>query len=179
MNKYDFKSAYRRVHNDPEAIAHGIVTLGDLCEENMALASLRLTFGGKPCPSIFSDISEATCDLANAIARISPWDINDDIPIHAHILEDPIYLDKNIPFAPALPLLVDPSVDEFGGSEVFIDDLFSASLAFSTDHINRGKFAPLLAIETLSRPSHPKEPLPRDDMLPLIRPKLRAHPLNF
>jgi len=28
---------------------------------SIALASLRLTFGGKPCPSIVSEISEATC----------------------------------------------------------------------------------------------------------------------
>jgi len=167
LNKFDFKSACRRVHNDPDAIAHGMVTPGDLCGENIALASLRLTFGGKPCPSIFSEISEATCDLANAIARITPWDIRNDTPTHATILQDPIYLENNIPLAPDLPLLVDPCVDEHGGSEVFIDDIFLAFLDLSQDHINRGQFSPLLAIETLSRPPHKQEPLPRDDMLAL------------
>ena len=167
LNKFDFKSAYRRVQNDPEAITHGMVTLGDLCGENIALASLRLTFGGKPCPSIFSEISEATCDLANAIARIAPWDIRNDIPTHASILQDPIFLENDIPLAPALPLLVDPCVDEYGGSEVFIDDIFSAFLDLSQDHIDRGQFSPLLAIETLSRPSHEHKPLPRDDLLAL------------
>jgi len=155
LNKFDFKSACRRVQNDPEAIAHGMVTLGDLCGENIALASLRLTFGGKPCPSTFSELSEATCDLANAIARIAPWDIRNDIPTHASILQDPIFLENDIPLAPALPLLVDPCVDKHGGSEVFIDDTFSAFLDLSQDHIDRGQFSPLLAIETLSRPSHP------------------------
>ena len=165
LNKFDFKSAYRRVHNDPHAIAHGMVTLGDLCGENLALASLRLTFGGKPCPSIFSDISEATCDLANAIARISPWNISQDVPSHANLLKDPIYLPNESPFSSALPMLVDPCIDEYGGSEVFIDDIFSAFLDLSPEHIDRGKFAPLIAIESISRPSHAKEPLPRDDML--------------
>jgi len=131
LNKFDFKSAYRRIHNDPDAIAHGMVTLGDLCGKNIALASLRLTFGGKPCPSIFSEISEATCDLANAIARIAPWHIRNDIPTHATVLQDPIYLGNDIPFTPALPLLVDPCVDEHGGSEVFIDDMLSAFLDLS------------------------------------------------
>ena len=120
MTKFDFKSAYRRVHNDGAAIAHGIVTLYDLGKENLALASVRLTFGGKPCPSIFSDISEATCDLSNAIARLSPWNPRDDSPQHLNLLGDPIFEKDEIPFAPALPLLVDPCIDEFGGSEVFM-----------------------------------------------------------
>jgi len=137
-----------------------MVTLGDLCGKNIALASLRLTLGGKPCPSVFSEMSEATCDLANAIARIAPWDIRNDIPTHATVLQDPICLGNNIPFAPALPLLVDPCVDEHGGREAFIDDVFSAFLDLSQDHIDRGQFSPLFAIETLSRPPHKQEPLP-------------------
>jgi len=135
LNKFDFKSACRRIHNDPDAIAHGMVTLGDLCGENIALASLRLAFGGKPCPSVFGEMSEATCDLANATARISPWDTRNDIPTHAPVLQDPIFLGNDIPFAPALPLLVDPCVDECGGSEVFVDDVFSAFLDLSQVHM--------------------------------------------
>jgi len=39
LNKFDFKSACRRVYIDLDAIAHEMVTLGDLCGENIALAS--------------------------------------------------------------------------------------------------------------------------------------------
>jgi len=93
--------------------------------------------------------------------------MRNDIPTHATILQDPICLGNDIPFAPALPLLVDPCVDEHGGSEVFVNDVFSAFLDLSQDHMDRGQFSPLLAIETLSRPLHKQEPLPRDDMLAL------------
>ena len=110
LSKLDFKPAYRRVHNDPDAIAHGFVTLGDLGRENVSLASLRLTFGGKPCPSIFSDISEATCDLANAISRIFPWNITDDTPSHADILQDPIYLKNDNLLPKQLPCSWTPAL---------------------------------------------------------------------
>jgi len=98
-------------------------------------------------------------DKATRLWRMDQW--------FASVLQVPICLGNDIPFVPALPLMVDPCVDEHGGSEVFVDDMFSAFLDLSQDHTNRRHFSPLLAIETLSRPPHEQEPLSRDDMLAL------------
>lgn len=169
LSKYDFKSAYRRVHNDPETIAQGIVTVGDLCDQALALASLRLTFGGKPCPTIFSDISEATCDLANAITRLHPWDPSEDIPPHLDLLTLPSQTLPTTPLAPALPLIVQPTVDDHSYHECFIDDIFQSCLALSPSHIKRANQSALLAIDAISRPLHSQEPVPRDPMVAIAK----------
>ena len=70
LSKFDFKSAYRRVHAAAETVLQSVVTTKGLGGDELALASLRLTFGGSPCPSLFSDISEPTTDLANAISSL-------------------------------------------------------------------------------------------------------------
>jgi hypothetical protein len=46
-------------------------------------------------------------------------------------------------------------MSEFGVIDEFIDDI-------SEEHFQRGRHAALLAINVLSRPTHPDDPLPRD-----------------
>jgi hypothetical protein len=62
-------------------------------------------------------------------------------------------------------MMVDTETDEFGASEVFLDDLLSAFPDLSEDHVERCSLAPLLALDTVSRPVQADEPLPRDAML--------------
>ena len=40
----------------------------------MAIIMLRLPFGGDPCPSKWSVISESTCNFTNAILHDDEWD---------------------------------------------------------------------------------------------------------
>ena len=69
MTKGNFKSAYRRIHLPaPTAVkactfVHGIL-----------LVALRMTVGGSPNPSLWSDVSEVVTDLANDLVRRSDWD---------------------------------------------------------------------------------------------------------
>jgi len=58
LSKFDFKSAYRRVHFRAELALQSCITTKGLGGLDLALVSLRTTFGGSPCPSIFSEISE-------------------------------------------------------------------------------------------------------------------------
>jgi hypothetical protein len=58
LSKFDFKSAYRRVHFKAESALQSCITTKGLGGLDLALVSLRTTFGGSPCPSIFSKISE-------------------------------------------------------------------------------------------------------------------------
>ena len=62
-------------------------------------------------------------------------------------------------------MMVDTETEEFGASEVFLDDLLSAFPDLSEDHVERFSLAPLLAIDTVSRPVQADEPLPWDAML--------------
>jgi len=67
--KSDFKAAYRRVslHGD---IAEKCAIMYD----EFALPSLRLTFGGSPCPNEFCIYSELSIDLANDLLHTPNWD---------------------------------------------------------------------------------------------------------
>ena len=67
LSKLDFKSAFRRLNVNAQAALQSIVTTTGLSEDPIALASLRVTFGGRPSPSLFSDVSESVTDLANAL----------------------------------------------------------------------------------------------------------------
>jgi hypothetical protein len=55
------------------SVLQSVVTTIGLEDNPIVLASLRLTFGGSPCPSIFSKFSETTTNLANEIMRCPDW----------------------------------------------------------------------------------------------------------
>ena len=68
ITKVDCNSAYRRVHLQAEtALKVCTVITGTL------LVALRLTFGGAPNPSQWSDVSETAVDLANNLVRRDDW----------------------------------------------------------------------------------------------------------
>jgi hypothetical protein len=67
--KGNFKSAYRQIHlQAPTAVK------ACTCIDGILLVALRLTFGGLPNPSLWSDVSEVVTDLANDLVRRSDWD---------------------------------------------------------------------------------------------------------
>ena len=72
-----------------------------LQEEPIALASLCMTFGGAPCPSFWSKISEPVTDLANALIHCPQWDPKMLRSQHHDVIGDIKYLAKDVPFAPA------------------------------------------------------------------------------
>jgi hypothetical protein len=69
ITKVDCKSAYRRVHLQAKTAVKS-----STCTAGMLLVTLRMTFGGAPNPSQWSDVSEVIADLANYLARRSDWD---------------------------------------------------------------------------------------------------------
>jgi hypothetical protein len=69
LQKVDFKSAYRRMHLSAGMAAKCVTVVRDL-----AYVSLRLPFGGRPCPSLWSNFLETITDLSNAIANDKSWD---------------------------------------------------------------------------------------------------------
>ena len=163
--KLDYKSAFRRLHLHALAALQSTVTTLGLAEEPVALASLRVTFGGRPSPSLFSEISEPIADLANAIARCPLWKPGELRPSHSNLLGETKWENATVPLAPARKLIVDPNIDAYGLTDVFIDDIITVFPALSQEHVERCSQAALLALDAASRPVLPDEPLPRDHML--------------
>jgi hypothetical protein len=105
--KSDLKAAYRRVH------LHG--DTAEKCSimyKEFGLPSLRLTFGGSPCPNEFCIISELCTDLANDILHCPNWDPKTLKSPHSHILLEPIFLDDSIPFGQVMELDVEMPSDD-------------------------------------------------------------------
>ena len=163
--KLDYKSAFRRLHLQAQAALQSTVTTLGLSDDPIALASLRVTFGGRPSPSLFAEISEPIADLANAIARCALWDPGELRPAHSNLIGATKWEHANVPLAPARKLIVDPQIDACGLVDVFIDDIISVFPALSERHVQKCSQAALLALDAASRPVLPNEPLPRDPML--------------
>jgi hypothetical protein len=92
--KLDSKSAYRRAHLIGQTSLESIIQVNGLL-----VTFLCMLFGGKPCPSQLSDISEMACDLTNALiqdATCPPSSLRYDL---SDLLSDPERIDDPIPFS--------------------------------------------------------------------------------
>jgi hypothetical protein len=133
--KIDYKSAYRRgiLH-----FATALKTATQLPDKAAALITLRLTFGGAPCPFQWGVISESICDLANELVQCNDWDPAD---LHALVQKDippPQFLDDDIPFAEGRELIVDILVDPRGKADVYIDDTTGLTVDILVQRTSRG-----------------------------------------
>lgn len=175
--KYDLKAAYRRIHFDWESARRSIVTLRGLKtptetgnhstdSEQLALMSLRMTFGGSPHPSEFSALSECIADISNTLLQTDDWNPDELYsPYNALLDQEPRLEEAEIPFAPARTLLVDPQLADGGAADVYIDDIFNVFPLLSDQHWKRGRNAALLAIDCMGRPTRVDDPLPRDPLI--------------
>ena len=73
------------------------------CHDDIAYISLRLNFGGSPCPPLWCSMLEIITDLANDILVSANWDTSRTHSPHRAQIPKPNILDNNIPFAKALP----------------------------------------------------------------------------
>ena len=160
--KDDIKSAYRRMHLSWDT---AIKTVTQIPQLLLALMMLRLSFGGAPGPFEFSVASELLCDLIIAIMHNKDWNPYELHGKNQHLVPPPELLDDSIPFAKGLELIVDIPIDPIGTTDVYIDDLVSLTVDVKgTDNLVRCDRAPLLGIDTLSRPLDLNEPMPRETM---------------
>jgi hypothetical protein len=159
--KSDIKAAYRRVtlHGDTAEKC-------TIMYKDFGLTSLRLTFGGSPCPNEFCIASELCTDLANDLLHCPHWDPSKLFSPHAEKVLPPQYLKENIPFATAKDIDVDIPPDDWGKVDDFIDDGIVVVPDIGDNKI-RAIQAMLLAIHILFRPTDPQEKITREDCLSL------------
>jgi hypothetical protein len=169
QTKVDVKSAYRRLHNAIATAVAAMVLVGAYL-----LVALRLTFGGSPNPSRWSDVSEIACDLANDLGHNPGWDPTVHFSPHSDKLpSEPILEPPSVPFAIAVPLSVDLPVDDEPKTEVYIDDLFNC---FLLRHLVKGGRILPFVLHLLGRPTHPGDAITRDDILSISKFLAEATP---
>jgi hypothetical protein len=163
LAKTDLKGAYRRITLHGDTAARCIITLGDI-----SLLSLRLTFGGSPCPNEFCVVSEIIADLANDILHSPDWDPK--ITHSPHTISLPLEKESasDAPFQPGKELDVQVPLDIQGKVEIYIDDGITAILDINNNKL-RGSNAMALAIHTICRPISVNELVQRDDCLSLSK----------
>ena len=62
---------------------------------DLLLVALRMTFGGAPNPSQWSDVSDVITDLANDLVRRSDWDPEVFHSPHQHLLDSDEAVDND------------------------------------------------------------------------------------
>jgi hypothetical protein len=161
--KSDFKSAYRRVSLHGNTAAQCSIMYKDF-----ALPSLRLTFGGSPCPNEFCAFSELCTDLANDLLHAPDWDPRTTSSPHSILLKSPLLLDDSVEFAQAKALDVELPDDDWGRVDDFIDDGI-VIVPDLKENRNRAVQSLLLAIHIICRPLDSNEHIAREDCLSLSK----------
>jgi len=172
LTKVDWKSAYRRLHLHVDTAAQSMVSI-----DGMLLMALRMTFGGAPNPSQWSDITEPACDLANDLCRRPDWSPAEFQSPHHKLLQKAVdndrALDQSTPFQPAKNVIHPHLFDIFPSFDNYIDDQFGAFLA---RHAKKGTAVLPFVIYLLGRPPDTRNFLPRDDLLSLSKFFAEASP---
>ena len=166
-SKIDYKSAYRRCHLNAKT---AIQTCTQLPEDNLALVTLRLTFGGAPCPFEWGVFSETICDLSQTIMQCEEWNPTElQSPLGKSV--PPVkYLQDEIPFAKGRALIVDIPVNPKGNTDVYIDDTIALTVDMEgSDNVQRLEQGTLLAVHAASRELHPNEPIARKEMAAMAK----------
>jgi hypothetical protein len=164
--KVDFKSAYRRCHVNAATALQSCTQLLVNGEEELLLMSLRLTFGGKACPSEWSVLAEPQGDLSNALLHDDNWDPAALASPSQHRVPAPNRdAEMHRPFGVGRELIVDIPINHRGIYDLYLDDVIGLTLDMpGTNNLERSAGAHLLAIAATARPSHDNEPIPRETM---------------
>jgi hypothetical protein len=120
LTKVDCKSSYRRINLQATTAVKSCT-----CIAGMLLMALRMTFGGKPNPSQWSDVSEVIADLRD-------WDATVWRAPQQYLLETDRAVDNNKvfirpaePMKPTYPLSTNTSYrDGHPAYDCYLDDLF-------------------------------------------------------
>ena len=161
ISKFDWSSAYRRVHGDGDVAARNI-TIDP--SNSFAHLNLRLTFGASANPAEFSIVSEIGTDFCNDLADFDEW--QPDLcqsPLQEGI-GGPKYLPEEVPLVAACELAVSVPPRPHGFHDSYLDDMIQVFLA-TNPHLGRCPSIVPLVVHLMTRPVAKDEPITRKDML--------------
>ena len=159
IGKYDFKAAYKRLTLWGHSAAACSTVIDDI-----GLISLRLTFGGSPCPFKWCPMAEIITDLANDLLDCDDWDVAEIHSPHFNSIPEPKILPDSIPFGTALTADVYVHPKLYGKVDGHIDDLIPVALHHNNNALRAANAVPL-AMHILGRPVSNAEPVPRDELI--------------
>jgi hypothetical protein len=152
--KFDIDSAYHRCHLSSSTASESMTIYGDLL-----LITLRLTFGGSPCPPLWGLISETMINVCNSLIINKLWDHEKLFDLISGQLNEIISLRDATHFHPAKELSVKLPQSDIGLADIYIDDSIGVApdVASNPTRVNR---AIALAINPLARPLEENDPIP-------------------
>lgn len=130
----------------------------------LLLVALRMTFGGAPCPSIWSVISETITDIVNSLLQNDFWNHNNLYDPISDELDTPLALPASVPFHQVKELSVSIAPNDKGKIDIYIDDSIGIAPDIANAPVRVTRAIPL-AIRTLSRTNSELEVIPRRDII--------------
>ena len=166
IRKEDAKSAYRRMHLHVDTVLKTGVQI-EMENTKYLLLSLRLPFGGSPCPSEFCLLSDLLTDTINDLMSCEDWEPSE---LHSNYLlkiPKPTSLPEAVPFAQAKDVSVSIEEGDICKSDVFIDDIITMGVDVA-DNLKRIMAAPCTVMHAFTHsvdgPSHiPRQNFIADD----------------
>ena len=128
------------------------------------LVSLRMPFGGSPCPSEFAIVADIMADTINDLLTDTNWDHTKIYSDKFHTIPEPVPLSDDIPYAPAREMSIHIPLEKHGKSDVYVDDLITITHD-QGDNLDRITKAPITVIDAISDNHYTCGYIPRDDMV--------------
>ena len=174
LSKFDWASAYRRIHGDGEVAARNIT----IDPSNLfAHLNLRLTFGASANPAEFSVVSEIGTDLCNDLADLQEWTPDCCVSPLQSGIGPPQFLSEDIPIAQAQELAVMVPPHPHGFHDCYLDDMIQLFLA-TEENIHRCPCIVPLIVHLMTRPLADDEPITRKAMLEDDKLKAEGAPVE-
>jgi hypothetical protein len=163
LRKEDFKSAYRHMHLNAKTAFQTSVRV-KLKGKYYILVSLRLPFGGSPCPSDFCLISDVITDTINDLLACKEWDLRKVKSDYVQKIPDPRPLPEEIPFGEARELSVSLQDQPCAKADCFVDDIMSVTVD-KGDNLLRLATAPCMVIHAIGHSATGSTHLKRQDLI--------------
>ena len=163
IRKEDVKSAYRRMHMHANTAVKTAVQM-KIHNIVLLLISLRLPFGGSPCPSEFCLFSDMITDAINDLLADTSWN---PAKLHSEYIKyipPPNPLPPHIPFAEAKELSVKIEEGDICKADVFVDDIITIGVDVK-DHLQRIIAAPCTVMHSVAHNSSTSTSIPRHDLI--------------
>ena len=163
IRKEDIKSAFRRLHLNAATAFRSAVRV-NLEGTWYIIISLRMPFGGAPCPSEFALAADLIADTINDLLADNNWNHKEVYSEMIHKIPNPIPLPEDIPYAQAKDLSVNISVEECGKTDVYVDDFITIG-PDKDDILERITKAPITVIHAIADNSINSQSIPKDDIV--------------
>ena len=174
IRKEDFKSAFRRLH------LNAITAFRSAARVKLQgiwyiIISLRMPFGGSPCPSEFAVVADLVTDTINDLLEDQTWDHKSVYSPKCSKVPDPAPLSDDIPFANARELSVEIPIKSLSKADVFVDDIITVGVDID-DTLEKVTKAPITVMEAIADDAIFECDIVRDDLLSDDKTRIEGAP---